>query len=516
MATQPAALPSTEPPPLAGGRLVLAAVMLALANFIIVLDMTVANVSIPHIAGGLGVSASQGTWVVTTYSVAEAICVPLTGFFVKRFGTLKAILGSLIGFGVFSTLCGMAPSLNSLILFRLGQGFAGGPLMPLTQTMLLTVFPRDKQPAAMAIWAITTIVAPIVGPILGGWISDTTTWRWIFFINIPVVFVCFAGIVAILRPYDGGREESVSIDKIGLAMLVVWVGALQLFLDKGQELDWFGSSFIIGCAIVAAIGCVAFVIWELGEREPIVDISVFRHRGFTASVFTMAFGFGTFFATVVIIPQWLQQSMGYTATQAGIVTGVNGVFAVLTAPFIPRLMKKFDPRILVFFGLSWLGAMSVLRMFWTSDSTFWEIMLPQLIQGMGMTAFFVPITVISLGAVEPRETASAAGILSFARSLAAAVGTSIYTTQWANLTRMDQTALAGTLNDPDSVIRKLEGMGLPPSSAIAVFGQQVQQQAVVLATEHIFALTSVFFVIAAATIWLAPRPPKDVDTSAAH
>ncbi len=507
---------SREPKPLEGPRLMLAGVVLALANFIVVLDMTVANVSIPHIAGGLGVSASQGTWVVTTYSVAEAICVPLTGFLVRRFGALRTFLVSLLGFGIFSTLCGMAPTLGALVVFRLGQGFAGGPLMPLTQTMLLTVFPPKQRPMAMAIWAMTTIVAPIVGPILGGWISDHTTWRWIFFINIPVVALCFLGVVTLLSGHDTGREDKAAIDKVGLALLVVWVGALQLMLDKGQESDWFSSPFILACAIVAAIIFVAFIIWELTDADPIVDISVFRHRGFSASVATMALGFGSFFATVVITPQWLQQYMGYTASQAGIATGVNGILAVMTAPFIPKLMQKFDARILVFFGLSWLAGMSVLRSFWTTDTDFFHIMLPQLIQGLGMTAFFVPITVISLGSVEPRETASAAGILSFARSLAAAVGTSIYTTVWGDLARGDQTALAGSLNNPEGMLETLRRGGLEAGAAISALGRQVEMQAVMLATEHVFQITAVTFFLAASTVWLAPRPPKDAAPGAAH
>lgn len=504
------------PATLEGTRLLVAAVTLALANFMVVLDMTVTNVSVPHISGGLGVSANQGTWTITSYSVAEAICVPLTGFLVRRFGSYRTFLASLVGFGVLSTLCGIAPTLSFLVVCRLGQGFAGAPLLPLTQTMMLSIFPREKQSTGMSIWAMTTIVAPIAGPILGGWISDHSTWRWIFFINIPVVIVAFVGISVMLRGLDEAGDKNVTVDRVGLFMLVVWVGALQLMLDKGQEADWFGSPYIVVCAIVAAIGFVCFLFWELTEAHPIVDISIFRHRGFTGSFITMALGFGSFFAMVVIIPQWLQQWMGYTATQAGLATGVNGVLAVALAPFLPRLMKRFDARLLVFAGLSWLAVMACLRITWTTDSTFFMIMLPQLVQGIGMPLFFVPITVISLNAVDPGETASAAGILAFGRSASAAVGTSLYTTLWADLGRSDQTALAGTLNDPGGIIAGMQNSGLDAAASVAAFGRMVESQAMMLATEHVFQFIAVAFLIAASTVWLAPRPAGPVAPGAAH
>lgn len=500
---------------LTGGRLVLAGFVLALSNFIVVLDTTIANVSVPHISGGLGVSASEGTWVVTSYSVAEAICVPLTGWLVKRFGAVRTFMGSLLGFGLCSALCGLSTSLGMLLFFRLGQGFCGGPLMPLTQTLLLRIFPRDKQPGAMALWAMTTVTAPIAGPIIGGTISDNWSWEWIFYINVPIVAVCFAGVVALLR----GAETPVTkarIDWTGLGLLVVWVGALQVMLDSGRDDDWFSSPFIVACAIVAGIGFALFLVWELTEREPVVDLAVFRHRGFSASLLTMVATFGTFFATVVIIPQWLQQSMGYTATQAGQAMAMNGILAVLLSPLVPKLMQKVDPRLIVFCGVAWIGAASLVRTTWSTDSTWLAIALPQLMQGAGLAMFFVPITVIGLGAVKPEETASAAGLMNFARTLAGAIGVSIATTYWADKGEANHNVLADSLNAPEQATAALQAQGLSPDSALASLNALVDQQSLVTATNHLFAVAALIFVLSASLIWLAPRPLRAGPPPGAH
>lgn len=500
---------------LSGGKLVLAGFLLAISNFIVVLDTTIANVSVPHIAGGVGVSVSEATWVVTSYSVAEAICVPLTGWLVLRYGAVRTFLAALIGFGCFSFLCGLSGSLSTLVIFRLGQGFAGGPLMPLTQTLLILIFPKEKQPAAMALWAMTTITAPIIGPIAGGWISDNWSWEWIFFINIPIVIGCALGVMTVLRDVKTPTER-LPIDKIGIFLLVVWVGALQLMLDTGRDHDWFGSGFIVGCAIVAAIGFCAFLIWVLTERHPIVDLSVFRHRGFTVSVIALTCAFGTYFASIVIIPQWLQTSLGYTATQAGHVLALNGVLALMMAPFVPKLMKIIDPRFLVFFGVAWLGVACLMRTGWTSDATFFTIALPQLVQGLGMPLFFVPITVICLGAVTPKETASAAGIMNFGRTLSAAFGTAIVATVWSNSIRSDTNSIVNTLNDPQQLISTLEQSGFSSGQALGALNNLVTAESTALATSHLFAMAAVVFFLSAIIIWFSPRPPKDVDTSQAH
>jgi len=248
-----------------GAKLLIAGFVLAMANFIVVLDTTIANVSVPHIAGGLAVSNQSGTWVITSYAVAEAICVPLTGWLASRFGTLRTFMVSLAGFGVFSTLCGLASSLSLLVIFRLGQGFCGGPLMPLTQTLMLRIFPKEMHPKAMAMWAMTVVTAPILGPILGGYISDNWSWEWIFFINVPIVVAIFAAVMVLLRGVETPTIK-LPIDLIGLVLLVIWVGAFQMMLDLGREEDWFSSSKIVLLAVVALIAS-----WLPARRATRVD-----------------------------------------------------------------------------------------------------------------------------------------------------------------------------------------------------------------------------------------------------
>lgn len=506
---------SDAPAPLTGARLVLAGLVLALANFIVVLDTTIANVSVPHISGGLAVSVSSGTWVITSYAVAEAICVPLTGWLANRFGALRTFMFSLVGFGIFSTLCGLSGTLSALIVFRLGQGFCGGPLMPLTQTLLMRIFPKEMQNKAMAMWAMTVVTAPIAGPILGGYISDNWSWEWIFFINVPIVALIFFGVAVLLRGQETPRQKQ-PIDKIGLLLLVVFVGAFQMMLDLGREEDWFSSTKIVALACIAAVGFVAFLIWELTEEHPIVNISVFRHRGFAASTLSLTIAFGTYFSAIVIIPQWLQTSMGYTATEAGKATAFSGVLAVVFSPFVPSLMKRFDPRLLVFIGVTWIGICSLMRMTWSTDITFWTIAVPQLLQGAGVALMIVPLTTIGLSSVLPQETASAAGIANFGRTLAGAVATAIMTTVWSDMSRARSDELSGTLNGSQATSEMLQQQGFTVEQARVAIAQMVESQGTAVATGELFVVSSIALFLAATTIWLAPRPPKNVKPADGH
>lgn len=502
------------PAQLTGTRLLLACMVLALANFMVVLDTTIANVSVQHIAGSLGISPSQGIWVITSYAVAEAICVPLTGWLAGRFGAVRTFTVGMFGFGLFSVLCGMSTSLTMLVACRIGQGLCGGPVMPLTQTLLLRIVRKDQAAQAMALWAMTTVVAPILGPILGGTISDNWSWNWIFLINLPVAALCGFGAMRLLRSVETPTEP-LKVDRTGLFLMVLWIAALQILLDLGREHDWFNDTSMVMLGLTALIGFAVFIAWEMGEHQPIVDLRVFRHRGFTVAVTALSFAFAAFFSTMVIVPQWLQGSLGYTATYAGYATAFTGVVAVVMAPIVAKISTRVDPRLLVCFGILWLGMTALLRSHWNTQADFWTLATPQLIMGFGMSFFFVPLMTLALAAVEPEETASAAGVMNFLRTMAGAIGTSISATIWSDNAVVARSEITGKLNSRETQ-DALMAQGWSVEQARAGIGQLVDQQSLALATNHVFQLAALVFAGAAMIIWLAPRPQREVDTSAVH
>src|SRR4051812_41637695 len=499
---------------LQGGRLWLLAFVLAMSNFMAVLDMTIANVSVPNITGSLGISSSQGTWVITSYSVAEAIVVPLTGWLAGRFGTVRVFTTAMAMFGVFSALCGFSGSLEMLVFGRIMQGLSGGCLMPLSQTLLSKIFPKERAPAAMALWAMTTLVAPVLGPILGGSICDNLAWPFIFFINVPIALGCAPLIARLLKRFESANVRA-PIDTIGLILLVVFVGALQIMLDIGKDHDWFEAVEIRALAAIAIVGFLAFLFWELTDANPIVDLRVFRHRGFTAAVFTLSLGYGSMFGANVLTPLWLQSYMGYTSTWAGMATAWSGTTAVLMAPVAGLLMaKKFDPRRLVFFGLLWIAAVMLLRTYVTMDVTYWQIAIPLILMGFGLPMFFVPLTALSLGSVEEHETASGAGLQNFLRTMSGAVTTSLVTTVWDGKTVAAHAELAGLADRGGDTLRPLTASGMSQDAAVSQLNNLVQSQSVMIATNQLMFVVAIAFAIAACAIWLAPRPSRAVDAHA--
>jgi MFS transporter, DHA2 family, multidrug resistance protein len=501
--------------PLTGLSLWLAGILLALANFVAILDVSIANVSVPNIAGALGVSTSQGTWVITSYAVAEAITVPLTGWLAMRFGTVRVFTMALLGFAATSFMCGISPNLESLLLFRVLQGVCGGPLMPLSQTLLLTIFPKKLQPAAMAIWAITTLVAPVAGPVLGGTLCDTFGWGSIFIVNVPVALGAAFLVWRIISRYES-QARKVPMDFVGLGLLIVWVGALQLMLDLGKEHDWFESPMIIALALTALIGFIFFLIWELTDANPVVDLKVFRHRGFSVGLIALAAMIGAFFAINVIGPLWLQNNLGWTATWAGNATGMVGVLAIFAAPLAATLMTRMDPRILVFCGVMWIATFTLLRSFSTMEMSFFEIALLIFFTGFGMPMFFLPLTTIALGSVNPEETAGASGLQNFVRTMAGAVATSFVATAWENGANKNHAELISAMGTSDAGVAALQTGGADHTTAVATFDQMINAQALMISTNQImFGAAIVFAFCAFMALWL-PKPAREVDTSAVH
>lgn len=501
--------------PLTGGALFLGALCLAMANFLAILDTTIANVSVSSIAGSLGTSTSQGTYVITSYAVAEAISVPLTGWLSRRFGSIRVFVTCFVLFGIFSILCGVATSMTMLVTFRVFLGLAGGPLMPLSQTLMMRIFPKDKSHAAIGIWSMTTLVAPIMGPILGGILCDQFSWPYIFFVKTPFALVAAFICWKLLNKYETKTVRS-KIDKVGLALLVVWVAALQIMLDEGKDHDWFESTRICVLAVVAVIGFIAFLIWELTERNPVVDLKVFRHRGYSMSMLTLSLAFGAFFSISVITPLWLQIYMGYTATISGYSTATMGILAVFLAPLIADLSSKFDPRPFVFVGVMWLGAWTLVRSFGSLDMTFAQISYPMFFQGIGMPLFFVPLTAIALGCVKPSEMESAAGLMNFIRTLSGAFATSMINTSWEHQTRYVHAELAGLTDKAGVATHMMQDSGMGMGQIRSSIDWLLQKQSVMVATNQLFMVIAVIFAVAACIIWFAPKPKHAVDPAAAH
>ncbi|MCC7274515.1 MAG: DHA2 family efflux MFS transporter permease subunit [Alphaproteobacteria bacterium] len=496
-------LPSDDPV-LHGLLLAGAIFILAMANFMAILDTTIVNVAVPHIAGALAVSPHEGTWVITSYAVAEAVTVPLSGWLAARFGAVRVFAVSAIAFGLFSALCGFATSLPMLVLFRVLQGLAGGPLMPMSQTLLLRVAPPERANMAMGLWMMTTIIAPIAGPVLGGTMSDTIGWEWAFYINVPFSVICGVVGFQMLRT----RETSIvknPVDFVGLIFLIVFVGSLQVMLDNGQNEDWFASSFIRILAVTAVLGFVAFLIWELTDEHPIVNLRVFRHPGFAMSTVAMALTFGSFFASVVLIPLWLQTNMGYTATWAGYVLAFQGILGVCMAPVAAMLVSRFDPRLLMSVGLAMLSYAILMRTGFAQNMTFGQLVLPQALMGF-MPFFFMPLMTMAMGSVEREETASASGLVNFTRTMSGAFGTALATSAWTSATADSRAELVGVLNDPAAVIQTMQQGGLTPDQALHAFDNMVQGQAVMLATNHMFLIIGLIVAVTAVGVWFMPRP----------
>lgn len=499
----------SERPPLQGAPLALMTLALSLGTFMQVLDTSIANVSIPTMAGDLGVSADQGAWVITSFAVSNAIALPLTGWLARRVGEARLFVLSVVLFTVASWLCGLATSLPMLLTFRVLQGAVGGPMIPLSQSLLLGNYPHRHKGLALALWSMTVVVAPILGPILGGTITDNYSWPWIFYINIPVGIVSSVLTWQLLKHRETPIQR-VPIDVIGLILLIVGVGSLQIMLDRGNDLDWFSSSQIVWLLIVAVIALLYFVAWELTEAHPIVDLRLFAKRNFAIGTIVTSLGYLVFFGGVVLFPLWLQTDMGYTAEWAGYAAAPIGILSVILSPVVGHYLHRMDLRLVATVSFVIFAIVSFWTATFTSTTDFWHLIEPRLLQGAAMATFFVPMVSITLSKLKAAEVASAAGLSNFVRLLAGSFGTSLSITLWDRRAafHMDRFAEAFSRSNPAFTdrVHQLMRLGLSQRQAEGLLTHLAHGQAVLLSTNDVFWLSGWIFLGLIVLVWLA-RPP---------
>ncbi len=504
------------------------AIAVMFATFMEVLDTTVVNVSLPHIAGNLSATIDESTWVLTSYLVANAIVLPLTGWLARFFGRKRLLMVSVSGFTLASLLCGLAPNLPMLVLFRLIQGATGGAMQPLSQAVMLEAFPPDQRGKAMGFWGLGIVVAPILGPVLGGWLTDTYSWRWVFYINLPV------GITSLVMtrmyifdpPYM--KTETSKVDYWGIGLLAVGIGALQLLLDKGQEEDWFASHFMTLLAIASVVALVVFLVHEWTADEPVVDLRVFKVRTYSTGVFLMTtLGF-VLYGSLVLLPIMLQTLLGYPSLQAGIAMAPRGMGSFIGMPMIGMLIGRIDARKMVASGLFvggltliWLGQLNL-------SAGYWDFFWPQFVQGFALSMLFVPLTTISMDPIPRERMGNATSLFNLMRNIGGSVGIAVTGTMLARNQQVHFATL-GTNVDPynpasQAMLERLRSgflaSGADPVTAsqraLAAMSGLVHRQAAIVTFVEIFRLLGIMFLLLIPLVMLMKRPTGRGGPAAAH
>ena len=506
----------------------LVAVAVMCATFMEVLDTTVVNVSLPHIASTMSATTEEATWALTSYLVANAIILPMTGWLASQFGRKRLLLVSIIGFTLASFLCGAAPNLAALVVFRILQGATGGALQPLSQAVLLETFKPEERGRAMGFWGLGIVVAPILGPVFGGWVTENYSWRWVFYINLPVgiISVIMTRLYVFDPPYL--RRESRGIDYWGMGMLVLGIGALQYVLDKGQQDDWFASNLITTLAIVSAVTLTALIVYELRTKDPIVDLRVFKDRTYAVGVFLMTVVGFVLYGSLVLLPIMLQTLFGYTSLAAGEAMAPRGMGSLVMMPIVGMLTSRVDPRKLLALGLAigggtmlWLGQLNL-------QAGYWDIFWPQLLQGAGMSLLFVPLTTVSMAMIAPERMGYATSLFNLMRNIGGGVGIAITGTM---LSRQRQSYAASlgenvTAYDPttQSMLAQLKAgfiaAGADAVTAtnrayLALYGM-IQRQASMVSFVTLFQALGLLFLVLIPLVMLMRRPKGRAGPAAIH
>jgi DHA2 family multidrug resistance protein len=500
------------------------------ATFMEVLDTTVVNVSLPHIAGSMSATVEEGTWTLTSYLVANAIILPMTGWLARQFGRKRLLMMAVVGFTCASFMCGLAPNLATLIIFRIVQGAAGGTMQPLSQAIMLEAFPPEDRGKAMAFWAVCIVTAPILGPVVGGWLTDTYSWRWVFYINIPVgiVSLVMSHLFVFDPPYL--RRQAQRIDYWGIGMLAVGMGTLQIMLDKGQQEDWFSSDMIMGAAVIAVALLLAFVIREIYTKNPIVQLQVFRDRTYTIGVIMMTTVGFVLYGSLVLLPIILQTLLGYPALQSGITMAPRGIGSLLFTPVIGLIMGWVGARKILTSGiiicagsLFWFGFLNL-------DAGYWEFFWPQFLLGMSMSMLFVPLTTITMDAVPKEEMGNATSIFNLMRNMGGSIGIATAAT-FLERNRQTYTNILGRHITPyghatqqmmDQIRSAMMAGGSDPVTATqktqALLFGIVQRQATMLSFLDLMKMFALSFIVILPLIFVLkpPRTGKSRSTAAAH
>lgn len=495
--------------PFVGKQLLLLTFSLSLGIFMNVLDSSIANVAVPYIAGDLAVSANQGTWVITSFTVSSAIMLPLTGWLSKQLGEVRLFVWATFLFTVFSFLCGFSRSLPELIVFRVLQGAVAGPMIPLSQSLLLANYPPEKKGLANSLWSMTAVVAPLCGPILGGWLTYNYSWPWIFYINVPVGLFSAYFTYRMLKDRDTPVVK-LPIDKVGLILLALAVGCLQVLLDNGQDDDWFNSNFIVTLGIISLISTVFFLIWELTDKQPIVELSLFKNRNFAVGSIVLACGYMIFFSIIVIFPLWLQTQLGYTATWAGLAAAPIGILPILLTPFLGKSMHRLNLRVVVSFGFSMFALSSLWSAFFYSDVSFWNLVVPRVIMGLGIACFFAPLLSIITLSLPADKLASGLGLTNFLRIIGGSFGVSLSVALWQRREAFHQSRLVEQINAYNHTsiqyLHQLQQLGLTHGMSLQYTYNVVIAQSFMLATNDFFWLCGWIFVALIVVIWFAKKP----------
>ena len=496
------------------------AISVMLGTFMEVLDTTVVNVSLPHIAGNLSATPDEATWVLTSYLVSNAIVLPLTGWLANFFGRRRLLLMSVTGFTIFSFLCGIAPNLTMLIIFRVFQGATGGGLQPLSQAILMESFPPEERGKAMAFWALGIVVAPMLGPVLGGWITDSYSWRWLFYINIPVGIAAVSMVTLFIQDPPYIKRGEGGIDYWGIGFLALGIGCLQVMLDKGQEEDWFGSHFILLLFILCIVGFVFFLIRELSTPHPVVQLSVFRNRSYSTGVFLMTVLGFVLYGSTVLLPLWLQTLMGYSALEAGLALLPRGLGSFLFMPIVGILMSKVEPRKLLAAGLLVAGYSLYALSRLNTNAGYWDIFWPQLLQGSSMGLLFVPLTTITNDPIPKEQMGNATSLFNLMRNIGASIGIASVVTMNARQLQRHVNDLGAHINPYSGTAQAMleqarnafmaRGMDMVTATkqAFAALFGMVQQQAAMMAFNDVFFLLAIMFFLCLPLILIMKRPTK--------